>query len=100
MEGREGVLGEEVKVGAFAEEVGVVGGDEIDDDPDFLFGAGVPEDVAVLVEGFQTELDASSSEAAGDEFLFMGAEVDTAMPVDETGQVFVGGLGDARVGGH
>jgi hypothetical protein len=39
VEGWEGVLGEEVEVGAFAKEVGVIGGDEIDDDPDFLFGA-------------------------------------------------------------
>jgi hypothetical protein len=100
VEGWEGVLGEEVEVGAFAKEVGVIGGDEIDDDPDFLFGARVPENVAVLVERLEAELNTASTEATGDQFLFMRTEVNAAVPVDEAGQVFVGGWGDAWVCGH
>jgi hypothetical protein len=82
MEGWERVLGEEVEVGAFAEEMGVVGGDKIDDDTDFFFGSRVSENVAILIERLEAELDTASSQATGDEFLFMRPEVNPAVPVD------------------
>ena len=88
-----------------AEEVGVVGGDQIDEGIDLFSAAGALEEHAVIVVGLQSEGQEPLSQPAGHERLPVGPEADPAVLVDEVGQEVVGlgrewGFGGENHGGR
>ena len=88
-----------------AKEVGVVGGDQIDEGIDLFSAAGALEEHAVIVVGLQPESQEPLSQPAGNERLPVGPEADPAVLVDEVGQEVVGlgrewGFGGEKHGGR
>jgi hypothetical protein len=94
------VLHEEIKMSALAEKVGVIGGNRVDDESDFVVVFPAAQELAVGIKIFETELDAPFAQPARDQLLFVRAEVNPAVPVDQLRKVGVRLRGDFGFSGH